>query len=79
MTPTRLREVLALLHWSQRGLADATGVDERQVRRWAAGDSPVPARIGAWLEKLVVYHTENPAPVRPESNNQKPYTSEGAA
>ena len=62
MTPTRLREALAALHWSQRGLAAILGVDERQVRRWAAGAYPVPERIAAWLEDLATYAEGHPAP-----------------
>ena len=62
MTPTRLREALAALHWSQRGLAAILGVDERQVRRWAAGAYPVPARIAAWLEGMAAYAESHPPP-----------------
>jgi hypothetical protein len=64
MTSARLREVLALLHWSQRGLADVIDRQERQVRRWAAGEYSVPADIAAWLERLVAFHKANPPPQR---------------
>jgi transcriptional regulator with XRE-family HTH domain len=63
MTPTRLHECLAALHWSQRGLADILGMDERQVRRWAAGAS-IPFAVAEWLERLAVFHENNPAPGR---------------
>lgn len=49
MTPDRFHECLAALRWSQRGLADALTMDERQVRRWAAG-ARIPDGIAAWLE-----------------------------
>ena len=62
MTPTRLREALAAMHWSQRGLAAVLSVDERQVRRWAAGAYPVPVRIAAWLEGMAGYAESHPAP-----------------
>jgi transcriptional regulator with XRE-family HTH domain len=63
MTPDRFRECLALLRWSQRGLADALEMDERQVRRWAAG-ATVPPAVAAWLEKLAAIHAKHPPPGR---------------
>lgn len=61
MTPDRFRECLAVLRWSQRGLADALAMDERQVRRWAAG-ADIPAPIAAWLERAGTWHEKNPPP-----------------
>ena len=61
MTPNRFRECLDALHWSQRGLADILKMDERQVRRWAAGAS-IPYEVAAWLEALAVCHKANPPP-----------------
>jgi transcriptional regulator with XRE-family HTH domain len=52
MTPSRLRECLALLRWSQRGLAGAIGYDEARLRKWARGAGTVPAEVAAWLERL---------------------------
>ena len=63
MTPQRLRECLALLRWSQRGLADALDADERQVRRWAAG-AAIPPAVAAWLDRLAAYHAKHPPPGR---------------
>lgn len=62
MSPTRLREVLALLRWSQRGLSDALGCDDRLVRRWASGDASVPPDVAAWLESLATILERHPAP-----------------
>ena len=62
MTPGRLRECLAWLRWSQRGLAEALGCDDRLVRRWAAGTGPVPDEVAAWLERLAAAHAAMPAP-----------------
>lgn len=70
MTPERFRECLASLHWSQRGLADALEMDERQVRRWAAG-ATIPGIIADWLEKLARYHERNPPPERRVQNVKK--------
>ncbi|TGE01665.1 hypothetical protein EU555_03025 [Methylobacterium nonmethylotrophicum] len=62
MSLDRLREVLALLRWSQRGLADALECDDRLVRRWASGDGSVPPEVAAWLEALADAHERNPPP-----------------
>jgi hypothetical protein len=62
MTSDRLREILAALHWSQRGLAAILGYDERQVRRWAVG-APIPEPVAAWLERLGAVAQD--APSRP--------------
>lgn len=63
MTPARFHECLALLAWSQRGLAALLDMDERQVRRWAAG-ATIPKPIAAWIDKLARYHERNPPPAR---------------
>ena len=62
MSPARLRECLALLRWSQRGLAEALNCDDRLVRRWAAGDGTVPPDVVGWLERAAAFHVANPAP-----------------
>ena len=62
MTPTRLRECLALLRWSQRGLADALNRDEGWVRMMARGTRPIPDALAAWLEALAAVHQAHPAP-----------------
>ncbi len=67
MTPDRLRECLALLRWSQRSLAEALGLDDRQVRRWASGDYAVPPHIAAWLERRAEAMRADPPPVRPRA------------
>lgn len=65
MTPTRLRECLALLRWSQRGLADALARAEGTVRQWARGAVQIPPEVAEWLEVLALVHFENPPPERP--------------
>ena len=62
MTPARLRACLAAIHWSQRGLAKILRTDERQVRRWATGQYPVPEPIAAWLDRLATMMEANPPP-----------------
>jgi hypothetical protein len=53
MTPDQFRAAVASLQWTYRGLADMVQVDERQVRRWAAG-ATVPPHIAAWIERAVI-------------------------
>jgi len=79
MTPDRLRECLTALHWSQRGLGDILGVQERQVRRWATGEYDMPAQIAAWIERAAEWHEANPAPSRasPAAKIPQPPTHAG--
>lgn len=49
---TRLRATLIALGLSQRGAARLLGLDERTVRRWCAGDSPVPTVVWLALDAL---------------------------
>lgn len=62
MTPTRLRECLALLRWSQRGLADILDAHQTTVRRWATGAQPIPDNVAAWLERLSEVHARHEYP-----------------
>ena len=64
MTPTRLRECLEALRWSQRELAAALGCNDRLVRRWAMGAPgyAVPESVGEWLEVLATTHIRHLAP-----------------
>jgi transcriptional regulator with XRE-family HTH domain len=68
MTPTRLRECLALLRWSQRGLADALHRQEGTVRQWARGAVRVPEDVAEWLERAGQWHAANPPPRRSEAD-----------
>ncbi|MXV43474.1 nuclease [Saccharibacter sp. 17.LH.SD] len=62
MTPTRLRQCLDTLHWTQRGFARIVGCSEGTVRQWARGRLSVPSSIAAWLEKIADYVEKNPLP-----------------
>ncbi len=62
MSPSRLRAALAALRWSQRGLADALGCDDRLVRRWASGAASVPPEVATWLAALSATHETHPPP-----------------
>lgn len=64
MTPTRLRECLAVLRWSQRGFAEALNRPEGTVRQWARGATRIPDDVAAWLEEAGQWHEKNPLPAR---------------
>jgi DNA-binding transcriptional regulator YiaG len=64
VTPTRLRECLALLAWSQRGLASLLNRQEGTVRQWARGAVQIPDYVAAWLEVRARHAEEHPPPVR---------------
>jgi DNA-binding transcriptional regulator YiaG len=49
----RLRDTLARLQLSQRGLARALDLDERIVRRWCAGQDRVPRVVWLAIDALV--------------------------
>jgi plasmid maintenance system antidote protein VapI len=64
MTPTHFRECLDVLHWSQREFAAIIGRNDRQVRRWAAGQAEIPLDVATWLERWAARMHIDPPPVR---------------
>lgn len=65
MTPTRLRECLDALHWSQRGLASILNRHEGTVRQWARGAVAIPPDVAAWLETMAKHAARHPPPKNP--------------
>ena len=66
MTPALLREAGEALYgplW-QSELARALGVADRTVRRWIAGERPVPPSLGLTLRELLTAHGKAIADVR---------------
>lgn len=55
MTPAELRNAIDRLGLSQVGLGRFLGVDPRTVRRWAAGDLPVPRAVDMLLRLMIAY------------------------
>jgi ribosome-binding protein aMBF1 (putative translation factor) len=64
MTPTRLRECLVLLAWSQRGLATLLERHEGTVRQWARGAVEMPDDVVRWLEARARHAEKHPPPLR---------------
>ena len=62
MSPTRLRECLDAIGWTQRGLAWQLDVHETRTRRWASGRYPVPPQVAGWLECIAEFHEQHPPP-----------------
>ncbi len=64
MTPSRLRECLDTLGWSQRGLAATLERQEGTVRQWARGVVQIPNDVAAWLEVRAKHAEKYPPPHR---------------
>lgn len=54
MTPDELRSQLSRLGLTQVGAAGFLDYDERTVRRWAAGEKPIPRVVALLLPRLTV-------------------------
>lgn len=64
MTPDRLRECLAALGWTQRGLARLLERQEGTVRQWARAAVQIPDDVAGWLEIRAKHAERHPPPVR---------------
>lgn len=64
MNPTRLRECLTALDWTQRGAARLLGRQEGTVRQWARGTVQIPEEVAQWLEVRARHAERTPPPVR---------------
>jgi hypothetical protein len=53
MTPAQYRKAIAKVGLSQRAAGAFFGVDERQSRRWAAGDAGVPESTAKLLRLMI--------------------------
>jgi hypothetical protein len=52
MTRAQFAVVLGALEWNNSALARALRCDEKLIRRWAAGELAIPARVASWLWSL---------------------------
>lgn len=53
MTPKQLDDALDRVGISQRKAGPFFGVDERQVRRWIAGDARIPESVAKLLRVMI--------------------------
>jgi transcriptional regulator with XRE-family HTH domain len=53
MTTRQFRSALRRLGLSQRGVARLLGADSRTARRWALGESEIPATVAILLRLLL--------------------------
>ena len=53
MTPNQYRDAIERLGLSQRKAAAFLGIDERQSRRWAAGDAGIPESVAKLLRLMI--------------------------
>lgn len=53
MTPTQYAAAIERLGLSQRAAGAFLGVDERQSRRWIAGDARIPVAVGKLLRLMI--------------------------
>jgi len=61
MTPAQFRTLGEALYapnvW-QRAVARELGKNERQVRRWVAGDAAIPDEVSAWMVRRCHAHAQ---------------------
>ena len=50
MNSQEFRSAIAALGYNQARFAERVGATDRQVRRWASGETPVPGRVALVLE-----------------------------
>jgi DNA-binding transcriptional regulator YdaS (Cro superfamily) len=81
VTPTLLREAGESLYGSlwQSALARDLGVNDRTVRRWAAGESRIPAGVWAELHKILALRELAMAAVRLKLYRARERTTDAAA
>jgi hypothetical protein len=53
MTPKQYADAIARIGLSQRAAGAFLGVDERQSRRWIAGDSAIPESVAKLLRLMI--------------------------
>lgn len=67
MTPRAFIAARERLGWSRLRLGNTIGVDEKAIRRWEDGASPIPDPLATWLEAVNDWLRRNPPPTAPFS------------
>lgn len=71
MTPEEFTAALAALGWKQSDFCRRAGVAKDTPSRWAAGKTPIPAWVPAYLgvlQDLAALHARYLQPIKPEGN-----------
>lgn len=67
MTPKQYADAIERLGLSQNATARFLGIDERQSRRWIAGDARIPESV-ALLFRLMIRLKLKPTDVKPDQS-----------
>jgi hypothetical protein len=70
MTRQELRDMLAALRLSVRGLARLTGYSPGAAQGWMEGFSQVPEKVAKWLRAEVRHRQAYPPPRRERNENK---------
>jgi hypothetical protein len=55
MTPNRLEDCLAIIRWTPDTLARALECDVSLVNAWLDDQEEMPAKTGAWIERITQF------------------------
>ncbi len=58
MTPKQLKSAIAAIGYSQREMAAKLDIDERTMRRYIAGDLPIPRVVALAIELISEHGSE---------------------
>jgi ribosome-binding protein aMBF1 (putative translation factor) len=64
MTATRLSDVRERLGWPRRRMSRLLGCSVALIRRWEAGEIPIPAEVKSWCRELDRWGRSYPQPPR---------------
>jgi hypothetical protein len=62
LTPDRLRSIREAMHLPIRSLGRWASISEASIRQMEAGQRPIPAAFGAWVEALGRWQEKHPPP-----------------
>ena len=73
MMPVRFKELLVALGWNPHGLSVILDTHDTIVRRWASGETVIPANVAAWLEARARIAFKRPLPSGWKTRSEKPH------
>jgi hypothetical protein len=60
MTATQLQRLLDRAHQTQSGMAQQIGISDRNMRRYCAGDLPIPRPVELAIRYVLKHGTDRP-------------------